>query len=842
MNHKVDLFQYMHEGATVLTPNNRLSLHLIEYYEKQHRRYHSGLAEKPRCFSYEAWLQDVFWSSSQRSSQDQHPLLLSNHQQRFIWKEILQENLQRTVSDELINTIQDAWQRCIFWQISPEHPSFQYNQQSRRFQQWYRQFQQVLKRQYAITIAELPTYLSKIGFNLSNSTLVWSCFDEFTPIQRKLQQSLSGENCLQLFDDFQEKSINGYCYAAKDPQQELHQAITWAQQRLNAGDHRIAIILPELQNNIQSVQTAFSQSFSSELYNISYGKPLLDYPIINTAIHLLTLDHQSINAEQIKLLMQSPFIAGGQKEFAARSLILQDSQLMTLAQVSWQHFLTQIKTVAPKLHACLQAVPIYPKKDTVYGWVQHFKQRLYLLGFPGEIEINSHLYQCLQRFLLLFDELMSLNILTKQLSAQEAIQALRALSASVLFQIQKPPSPITVLGFLEASGCYYDSIWITSLTDNCLPQKTKFSPFLPVHLQKSMKMPHSDAQTEFQRAQVALHRFGYACHAIVYSYPSTIGEQSQFPYALIAQYPQHDTLFCPELKTTCGLESYSESYLFPPKPNEKLSGGTAMLASQAKCPFQAFASHRLKAKPGLSIRDGLDLAQRGQLLHKIMEHLWLKLDNQTNLLRLSSEQLDTIIDHCIQLSWDSLSKNYPNMISALSQEVEYQRLKYLIHRCLDWEKRRNSFQVLAIEQSHQINIAGLSLQIRMDRLDQDLVNDSQVVIDYKTSLPNSKPWLEERPESPQLLVYALLNIKMTTLMFIQLKAGNISLQGLSAHPLDEPGIQSLQEHESWTTYHQHWEKQLSLLASEIQSGNCEPKPKRSSLCQQCAFPSLCRLA
>ena len=135
----------------------------------------------------------------------------------------------------------------------------------------------------------------------------------------------------------------------------------------------------------------------------------------------------------------------------------------------------------------------------------------------------------------------------------------------------------------------------------------------------------------------------------------------------------------------------------------------------------------------------------------------------------------------------------------------------------------------------------MALQIRVDRLDYGLEQANQIVIDYKTSLPTTKPWLEERPEAPQLLLYALLDPKINTLIFIQLKAGRITLQGLSAVPCEEPGMQTLRDNESWTMYRQHWEQQLTLLAAEIQQGHCEPKPKRSSLCQQCAFPSLCRV-
>lgn len=841
MNHTLDLFKYMQEGAVVLTPNNRLSLHLIQSYEKCFRLHQTGPLVKPQCFSYESWLHTIFQQITQKFAQRDHPILLSQQQQRVLWKMILQEQQEYPISTELLDMIQDAWQRCIFWHIPPEHPTLQYNHHTRSFQHWYRMFQQALDSQHAITTAQLPTYILETGIPIQTSPLIWTCFDEFTPLQKHLQQTLRERNCLQLFDDYQEKLIDGHCFPAKNPQEELQQAITWAQHRLNQGEQRIAIIVPELQSQIQTVETLFAQCFSSDQYNISYGKPLSEYPIINTALEWVALDSKRISAQQIRLLLQSPFIGGGQTEFSARSQILQDSPFMKILDLSWDDFLNQIQTAAPKLHACLQAISRYPNTASPYAWTQHFKQRLHLLGFPGEVGIDSTLYQCLNRFHLVLDDLMTLNAVTHTLSAQDAIQTLRELSASVLFQIQKPRTAITVLGILEASGCRYDSIWITNLTDQCLPQKTKFSPYLPIHLQKALIMPHSDAQHEYDRALLVLRRFGYASRSIVYSYPCSIADQPQLPSPLIAHYPLYASIPNQEGNAIIALESYSESYSHPPKLHEKLSGGTALLANQAKCPFQAFATHRLKIKSNPSITDGLDLAERGQILHRVMESLWTKLENQANLLRLSAEQLENMIQNSIQTTLDVFTRDYPATLSALAQEVEYQRLHQLIDACLAWEKRRDPFQISALEQSYHINLAGLPLQIRVDRLDHGLQQNNQIVIDYKTSLPTTKPWLEERPEAPQLLLYALLDPKITALVFIQLKAGRLSLQGLSVDPSEEPGMQIIPANQSWETYRHHWEQQLTLLATEIQQGHCTPQPKRSSLCQQCAFPSLCRL-
>ena len=836
MKHQIDVLKHMHAGAIVITPNNRLSQHLIQAYDERFRKTNIGPLTKPLCLSYTSWLEYLFQELNHRYPHDDHPILLSLAQQQFLWRTILHNDPETVVSTELLNLVQTTWKTCVQWNIHPNDPQLQQTLYSRRFQTWYEDFQHRLVTNQAITTEQIPSYFLHATYALPLPTLIWTCFDEFTPVQKKLQEKLSEQQSQQLIDDYQENPINGYYFAAENQQNEFIQAIHWSKERLRQGDKNIAIIVPDLQKQIHSVNMTMARHLAANLYNISYGTPLSEYPIINTALKWLTLNLESLSTEEIHLLLMSPFIQDSQNEFIARSLLLQDNPVMKTPNLPWLTFLEQIKTISPNLHKCLQSLQTYPKIDSPAAWTQHFKQRLKTLAFPGEIAIDSHQYQYLKRFYLLFDDLMSLNAICTSMSADTAIAALKEIAANTVFQIQKPPTPITVLGMLEASGCQYDSIWITGLTDQTLPQKTKLSPFLPIHFQKSQQMPHTDADKEFQRAEHMLKRFGYASNQIILSYPLLIIDQPQLNCSLIENYPA----FSPSSTVTndpiCGLETYIENYIYPPKPNEQFSGGTSLLANQAKCPFQAFALHRLKIKINASSIDGLDPTERGQILHHSLEALWTKIGNQAYLLRCSTEEINTMILSSIQTTLPL----FANRLSALAQEVETRRLLALIQACLIWEKQRAPFKVAALEASYQITLAGLNLRIRVDRLDQSLHHPSKIIIDYKTSLPASKPWLEERPEAPQLLLYALLDKEIDTLIFMQMKAGKMTLQGLSAQPYTDTGIQTLKTDESWSTYQNHWEHQLTLLAEEIQTGYCEPKPKRPSLCQQCTVHSLCR--
>lgn len=842
MNHRhtLDIFERMYKGEMVITPNNRLSTHLLQTYDHLYRGQQSAPLAKPRCFSYENWLHYLFKQITYRFPLLVHPLLLSTLQQRYLWQMILRQHQETSVSLGLLDVIQDAWRRCVFWQIQPDDPVLQQTAHTRRFQRWYHSFQQNLNKNQATTIELLPEYLIKTECSLEPTSMIWTCFDEFTPIQTCLQQNLQAQGSHQFIDDYQENSVEAYRFSAKNQQEEFQQAVVWIRKRLAHGDHHIAVIVPDLQQQIQIVENTFSQHFSADLYTISYGRPLVNYPIINTALHFLSLDLQTVDAQQVRLLLQTPFIAGGENEFAIRSQILQDNGLMKALRLPWQDFLNHIRVHTPDLYQCLSNLKPYARSDRPFAWVTQFKERLRCLGFPGDMPIDSTTYQCLNRFYLLLDDVMSMNTLISAISVDEAILILRELSSTTLFQIQKPPTPVTVLGLLEASGCRFDSIWFMGLTDQCLPQKTKFSPFLPIHLQKSIRMPHTDSHREFQRARLVLNRLEYASDSIVYSFPLTLGDEPCSPSNLIHHYPHYLPQPIPIKDMTSDLQIYSETYHHPLRNGERLSGGTALLANQAKCPFQAFATHRFKIKPSLVSTDGLDLNERGQILHHIMEIIWTNLTCQANLLQLDGNSLTVFVQESVQIALRNFQASRPAALSELSLDIEYERLQDLAHACLEWEKQRAPFQIESLEQSYAITLAGLAIRMRVDRLDKNLSQPGKTVIDYKTSLPNTKPWLEERPESPQLLLYALLDHEINTLMFMQLKTGQMTLKGLSANPHEDPGIQVLKENESWTSYQQFWEQQLSQLAIEVQEGFCEPQPKRMSICQTCPVQNLCR--
>jgi len=482
---------------------------------------------------------------------------------------------------------------------------------------------------------------------------------------------------------------------------------------------------------------------------------------------------------------------------------------------------------------------MYPNKASVQEWIHLFQERLNSIGFPGDYGLDSKNYQCFARFTAVFDEFRQLSLINATFSQEEAFNALTHLIDNTIFQAKKSQAPIQISGLLEASGCEFDSLWVMGLTDQCLPQKPRLSAFIPPQLQRNLLMPHSDSARELQFSKQTLERLRKGSAITVFSYPRLQGDNPNMPCSLITDFPDFTHLPLREKSIhSSALIAREETYNVPLGREESVSGGTALLANQAKCPFKAFAEHRLKAKPSQYTSDGLDNREKGQIIHKVMELLWKALGNQKELFNLNAKALDQLIEKAITTALAPVKQLHPHTFSNVFQEVEFIRLKRLVLASLEWEKQRPPFNIAALEESYTINLAGLDFKVRVDRIDQ--VENNKWVIDYKSSLPGSKPWNEDRPQEPQLLLYALLDEQINALLLIQLKTGKLIYSGLSEEKQNTSGISSLKKTETWTEYRSKWQQQLTLLSEEFQQGHCPPQPTHPSICQLCNFQNLCR--
>lgn len=825
------------KGSLVITANNRLSQQLTEDYVLY---YQQPVLEKPTILAYSSCLVRWYQALIKSHPSLNFPLLLSSAQQTHLWQLILGGN--DSEQRYLLQQVQSAWHDSLRWRIPLNDASFGLNDTTAQFQQWQRQFEQQLQQLDAITCEHIASYLLQQNdwSMLPKQGIVWACFNEYTPEQQALQKAIAQQGCPQYHYDLPPNHTVMEYIAASDEDNEYLQLIQWLKERLAAEDKRIAIVVPELEAKGTIIKRHLYRHLPNHFINLSLGKPLYHYPLVAHALMFLSINEQNLTNEQARLLLFSPYLGAAQKECESRAQSLQSCRLLQEKRLTLRQLTQQLHTQAPDWATRLQTLTTYiSEKAPISEWIQQFKQRLQGLGFPGELALDSENYQCFQRFLEVINALQSLAFIQPLMTASEALQALNQLTKHTIFQSQSPVTPIHILGLLEASGCTFDSVWVCGLTNHCLPQRASPSPFIPLIIQKNYNMPKASPTHELYFAKELLARLQRGCQQMIVSYPQLIADIPQSPSPFIAHLPLSQPYSLPPKKVSA-LLAKDESYHIELKPSESPSGGTSLLANQAKCPFKAFATHRLYAQPALNVSSGPSPSERGQIIHKVLELFWQTIGSKQQLLALSSQQLSHHVENAINQTLPAFTQWRYYSFSPLIQNVERERLRQLVYACLAWEKTRPDFTVMGTEQTFVISIAGFDFRVRVDRLDK--VGDTKWVIDYKSRLPYSLPWYEERPEEPQLLLYALLDKQIDTLLFVELKKGQLTYSGISGnkHQLVDKPLPLAKE--NWDECRNRWQTQLAFLADEFYSGYCPPTPNRASQCQQCHYVNLCRKA
>lgn len=837
LNDKNKLLDYLGLGARVITPNNRLSVFILQdffsYCEKK-------TLEKPLCLPYSTTLIRAYQQLCFSMPDSSHPTLLSEAQYQHLWRTLLKSHKGIMYSPGLLKAVLQAYEHSLQWEIHSKNPTFHHTPQTRQFQLWWQKFEKKLKDKNLIHEHQLVPYLihKKSPGSFFSSPIIWTCFDDFTPQQVRLQDYLNSQGCRQYRYEIKEQSNPSFLLAAKDNKEEVQQLISWLKVKIqHLPTPRIAVVVPQLQEQSRTLQRILQEQLDSSLFDISLGLALGEFPLVAHAQIWLNLGTE-LTSHQASLLLQSPYIGGAQEELVARSHYLQESTLLQNPHFPLHTFIQDLAHKVPLLSTLLGQIHPYPQQASLQEWIDLYQKRLHCLGFPGDYGLHSSNYQCFQRFLTSFDEFRQFRLISPLLSAQEAMDSFSHLLHHTLFQAQKKKASIQILGLLEASGCEFDNLWVMGLSAHCLPQKTNLSAFIPPSLQGELFMPHSVPSRQLQFAKQILQRLQRGSSETIFSYSKLEGEKHNLPCPFITDFPPFVLYASEEETKSLPFLLLEENYHLPLRPQEAKTGSTTLLGYQAQCPFKAFAKQRLQAKTFLENAQSLNNKERGQIIHKVMELLWKTWQSQSELLFLGRQTLDQSIEKAIHTALAPFEALHPCSFPSLIQEIEYIRLKEIIEASLEWEKKRPPFRIAALEQVYTLRLADFDFTLRIDRLDQ--VADKKWVIDYKSSLPSNKPWNENRPLDPQLLLYALVDENITTLLWLQLKTGQLHCSGLSEAKTDLRGIKPLKTGESWEEHRNHWKEQLTTLTQEFQQGHCAPQPLQPSLCQHCDFQNLCR--
>jgi len=174
---------------------------------------------------------------------------------------------------------------------------------------------------------------------------------------------------------------------------------------------------------------------------------------------------------------------------------------------------------------------------------------------------------------------------------------------------------------------------------------------------------------------------------------------------------------------------------------------------------------------------------------------------------------------------------------------EHVRLNSLLGMWLDVERKRAPFAVENLEQGAQVaRFADLDFAVRIDRVDR-LADGARVLIDYKTGAANAD-WRGDRPDNPQLPIYALLRREaLVAVAYGRVNAGDSGFVAeAERRDIFKLGARNsaLEGMRDFAALVGLWSRRIERLAAEFAAGRAEVAPTLKA-CKTCDLHGLCRV-
>ncbi len=872
-------------SSVVVTPNRRLAMVLRREFNSYQVTQGRIAWSTPDILPITAFIERAYEEMLYSEQADKLPILLSTAQEQALWEDIISDSDQIPILfavPEAAKLAREAWQIIHEWQLTSKLRNFPLNDDCNVFRDWSKSYKSLTRRENQIDkarICDLIIELWKHTRIKKPDRLICHGFDIFTPQQRAFLNRLSEDGCEVMMTRSQSQlrlrigSVQRISCA--DNRDEVHRAAVWARARIEADSTvRIGVVVQEFTKYRSEIIRIFSSVMEPDVqqalpgstrrifpFNVSLGMALVSYPLVSTAFLVLGLAGKDIEFEFVSSILRSPFLVGGEIEMTNRALLDEQLRKKVEPKIMLEHLLMLIERKqssvnCPILMQQISALAEF-RKENLFGMqapsvlARAISGVLQIFGFPGERALDSSEYQTLKKWHEIVAEFAALDRVVPRIGYIEGVSRLHRMAAETLFQPETPDVPIQILGVFEAAGMEFDHLWVMGLSDTEWPLRPRINSFLPIELQRSAKLPLGSASESLELARRFTSEWRYSSDEVIFSYPRHGDERDDrelTPSPLIVNTIQSE-LNLPtymnhrDLIHQARRIEYSEDNKAPELDQTAIencvSGGTSVIKDHAACPFRAFALHRLGARGLKSPHTGLDAMERGTLVHRVLAQAWSQLKTKSVLDAISDDDLKVILSNAAKEAIARIQADRPTKLSKRFTKIEHQRLVRLTLEWLHEEKKRSDFRVIAIEDKRRIELGGLVLTTRLDRVDK--LNDEQlIIIDYKTGDSSVNTMRDERPDEPQLPLYLVASQPdATAVVLAQVKTGKMKFKALARDSNLLPGVKADPE---WKQLVVSWRTDLTRIAVSFSEGDAKVSPKKHpDTCRTCDLQPFCRI-
>jgi probable DNA repair protein len=647
---------------------------------------------------------------------------------------------------------------------------------------------------------------------------------------------------------------------------ELQAAAQWARQQVKvAPSARVGVIFFDLDRKLPQVESAFRSVLHPEhllgqrtpsAFEIASPLALAEYPVARCALQLLSLFAAPLEFHSVHSVMRSPYLAV-EPEAVAR--FLAEIRPRARRQVSVEDLAKwmQESRELPGLRAALDGLPkhaAFSSEQTAVYWADISRQILEAVGWPG-VSLNSEEFQCTKSWRELLVAVSSLELLEWRGDFRGFVGRLERAATTQKFKPETLNAPVQIMDAAEAEGSVFDALWICSCSDELWPDSPRLSPLIPIALMKAagaavVGTPQAEART----SRITSRLLHSAPHLVLSLARRTEDEREQrwspcFTHFPVASELSEKPVLVARRFEFAKLDAISDSTAPALLSSEVARGGTSLLQEQSNCPFRAFATRRLFAKEAQGPNEALAPTERGKVIDAALQLIWEQLKESEGLQR---PDLTAVVEAAVG---QAMARELPSSDDPWSTRflaLERQRTIEVLTEWLSLEATRKPFHVVGHQLPVEVNLGGLSLRGRLDRLDE--IGDAHVVIDYKSggSIAVSA-WQVPRPRMPQLPFYAIAilqqNFNLAGVSFAMVHKGEPRFRGYLREkdllPCTDPAKRTF-EGLGFDEYAARWAEELERIAKSFVQGDAAVDPKTlpgrsDSSCQHCHLTALCRV-
>lgn len=804
--------------------------------------------EPPAIYGLETWLVSC-WHEARYTSADV-PALLSPAQERTMWHAVIeQEHAHLFDVSATVRLAREAAELMAQWHIPSEGASWDEHADARQFQHWHKLVRRKCRENGWIVRSDLahvvPQWIA--DGTIRGKLSVFAGFEVATPSLEKLQNAL-GPLSVRLAFDRNSPSQNATAKACEDPASEIEFAARRLRYLFEENpDRSLALFVPELSERHglveRTLEAVFFPSISARisgpesaavesLFRVAATSRLIDHPLVAAALLVLNLASPRIDHADAGAILRCPFVKGAMTERHQRALADLDLRKRRELDVSLQDMAWASRACAV-FHSCLtRAEKVIARGSELRPlpeWSEFISDLLGAMGWPGEVALTAREERITAQWKEQLSTLAGLELVSPAMTFEAALSNLRRL-LSVRLERGEWSSPIQVLDSSQAEGVRFDAAMAVGLSEENWPPNQRISPLIPLKLQRA----GLNAAEERLRATRVL--FESAPEVLVTFHGRIAAVAERFIANKEVELAAWEGLLPRESFPPATLQQFFDGQAPPFAMREEMRGGTGIIKAQSQCPFQAFAKYRLHARRPEDASFGFDALDRGSFVHKALEKVWLRLGSQSELRRTPPEDLRWLVSEAIA---EAVPERETGPLHQLSVRTERERLQELILEWLDVERNRcEPFTVETIEQERRFEVPGLSLKLRVDRIDR-LKNGSLVLIDYKSGKQSRPKLCGERPPEPQLLVYAAsVESPVEGIFFGQVKPREVRAVGYSLTKHFKGGAAEVKK--DWETYIEASRENVEGLAREFVDGVAEVRPTGAP-CEYCGMIPFCRV-